>query len=75
MQPNSAAPRSVLAGLILSARDKLNNFILLYRVLLRINLFKVFMADNMNLFDGGSQIYIVLKEPVRAYQTISIKCN
>ena len=42
---------------------------------MRINLFKLFIADNKNLLDGGSQIYIVLKAPFHAFQTISIKQN
>ena len=58
-----------------SALNKLNNFILLDRLLMRINLLKLFMADNMSLFDGGSQINIVLKAIFRAFQTISIKHN
>jgi len=29
------------------------------------------MADNKNLFDGESQIYILLKAPFRASQTTS----
>ena len=58
-----------------SALNKLNNFILLDRLLMRINLLKLFIADNMNLYDGGSQINIVLKAKFRAFQTISIEHN
>jgi len=43
---------------------------------MRINfLFKLLIADNKNLLDGGSQIYSVLKAPFHAFQTISIKQN
>ena len=39
------------------------------------NKFVLLIVDNKNLLDGGSQIYIVLKAPFHAFQTISIKQN
>ena len=65
MQPNGAAPRSFLVGMMLLALNKLNNFILLDGLPMRINLLKSFIADNKNLSERKPDLYRSEKRKLR----------